>query len=152
FPGPPEADVPGMIAERLRPAPVVRPANPAVSPAAEAIVRRCLEPDPARRYQSAQDLREDIDRHLAHQPLRHTPEPSAAERLRKGARRHPRLASCRTVTVLAVAVVVGLGAALFARSHRLAGLEAEAQLRAFRSELHEARLLLAAGPEDGSLR
>ena len=74
-----------------RPPPRLRRRNPAVSPAVEAIVRKCLAPDPADRYQSADDLREDLDRHLDHRPLRYAPDPSARERLRKWARRHPRL-------------------------------------------------------------
>ena len=42
----------------------------------EAIVRRCLEPDPARRYQSGHELQEDIERQLTNDPLKHAPEPS----------------------------------------------------------------------------
>ena len=71
--------------------------NRAVTPAVESIVRHCLEPDPGRRYQSARQLKEDLERHLENLPLQHAPEPSLRERAAKWRRRHPRLASTTTV-------------------------------------------------------
>src|SRR5205823_1674086 len=44
-----------MARDRSGPAPSARRLNPAVSPAADAIVRRCLGPDPRRRYQTARE-------------------------------------------------------------------------------------------------
>jgi serine/threonine protein kinase len=85
--------MPKLLADRLQSPPRLRGWNTAVTPAAEAIIRRCLEPDPARRYQTAQELREDLQRQLDNLPLRHTREPSLRERARKWARRHPRLVS-----------------------------------------------------------
>ena len=83
--------------------PTVRVANPAVSPGAEAIIRRCLSPDPATRYPSAAALAEDIERHLSDLPLRYARETSPGEQFRKWARRNPRLASpAGIVAVLAV--------------------------------------------------
>ena len=61
--GPVHSVLPFMINDRRQAPPLVRAWNAAVTPAAEAIVRRCLEPDPARRYQSAAELREDLERH-----------------------------------------------------------------------------------------
>ena len=78
-----------------------------VTPAAESIVRKCLEPDPGRRYQSARDLREDIERHLAHRPLRHAPDPSVRERARKLVRRHPRLYAAAKAAVVSAALIAG---------------------------------------------
>ena len=105
------ADIARMLADRAGPPPRLRSLNSTVSPAAEAIVRRCLELNPAHRYQTARQLQEDIERHLNHLPLRHTPEPSIHERLRKWAARHPRLTSGTSVAVLAVAGLTALGAA-----------------------------------------
>ncbi|MGE3819015.1 MAG: serine/threonine-protein kinase, partial [Isosphaeraceae bacterium] len=93
-----------LIADRQISPPRLRPWNAAVSPAAEAIVRRCLEPDPDRRYPNAGALVEDLERHLAHRPLRHTPEPSVVERAGKWLRRNARTVSVTT------ALVIGLGA------------------------------------------
>ncbi|MBS0263726.1 MAG: protein kinase [Planctomycetes bacterium] len=85
---------------RTVPAPVERH-NAAITPAVSAIIRHCLEPDPGRRYQTAAALREDLERHLRSLPLRHIPEPSLRERVRKWSRRHT-----RSTTVLAVLLTV----------------------------------------------
>src|SRR5262249_49583638 len=66
-----EDEVPRMLAERRAGPPRLRTINPSVTPGLEAIVRKCLEPDPERRYASATDLREDLELHRTHQPLRH---------------------------------------------------------------------------------
>jgi serine/threonine protein kinase/tetratricopeptide (TPR) repeat protein len=116
------ADVGKMLFDRAGSPPRLRAINPAVSPAAEAIVRRCLETNPAYRYQSARELQEDIERHLTHLPLMHTPEPSIRERLRKWAVRHPRLTSGTSVAVLAAAGLIAVGAAAW-------GLHREVQRR-----------------------
>src|SRR5439155_19822620 len=97
-----------MIAERLQPPPAVRRWNWAVSPSAEAIVRKCLEPNPARRYASARALQEDLQRQLADLPLKHTAEPSWRERASKWVRRHPRLMSSTTMLAACAILVVGL--------------------------------------------
>src|SRR4051794_27345845 len=49
-----------MIQERQGPPPSLRRWNRDVSPAVEAIIRHCLEPDTARRYRSARELKEDL--------------------------------------------------------------------------------------------
>jgi serine/threonine protein kinase/Tfp pilus assembly protein PilF len=117
--------VPIMYRDRMKPPPKVRLWNPTVSPAVDAIVSKCLEPDPAKRYQSARYLQEDIDRHLDNLPLKYVPEPSLRERLMKWSRRHPRLSSTTTVSlaasVLLVAVVV---AAVVSRDRYVTRLEA----------------------------
>ncbi|MGL4464157.1 MAG: serine/threonine-protein kinase, partial [Planctomycetia bacterium] len=53
-------DLASMIADRQQEPPRVRTLQPAASPAVEAIVRKCLQPDPARRYQTAGELAEDL--------------------------------------------------------------------------------------------
>jgi serine/threonine protein kinase/Flp pilus assembly protein TadD len=129
-----------MIEDRRPQPPRLRPANAAVSPAVEAIVRRCLEPEPARRYQTARDLQEDLERHLNDLPLRHAREPSARERARKWARRHPRLTSSTGVAVLAAVLLLALGGLFAWRQERLARLEAAESFQRFRTELREAQV------------
>ncbi|HRF00927.1 MAG TPA: protein kinase [Pirellulaceae bacterium] len=83
--------------------------NPAVSPATEAIVLRCLESDLDRRYRSADELREDLRRQLSHRPLRHAHDRSWREGTAKFFRRHPRLKSTGTlVAVATIAVTASL--------------------------------------------
>jgi serine/threonine protein kinase/Flp pilus assembly protein TadD len=141
-PGPVHAVLPRMLEDRRQPPPRLRPHNPRVSPAVESIVRRCLEPDPARRYQSAQELQEDLERQLTDRPLRHAPEPSLAERLRKWGRRNPRLTSSTTFASLVGVILLMLPAALAVRQQRLRRLEALDTLGGFREEVRAARFLL----------
>src|SRR5262249_41485061 len=53
-----------LLDNRQHPPPRLRRWNGAVPLAVESMIRRCLEPDPARRYQSAQDLNDDLQRQL----------------------------------------------------------------------------------------
>jgi tetratricopeptide (TPR) repeat protein len=128
-----------MIAERRQAPPRLRPFNPAVSPAVESIVRHCLEPDPARRYQSARQLQDDLQRHLDYLPLLHAPDPSLRERLAKWKRRHPRLTSTGSLVVAAV-LILSLAGGLIWRSRQIADLQKQTirqQLQADARDAHE---------------
>jgi serine/threonine protein kinase/tetratricopeptide (TPR) repeat protein len=94
-----------MIQDRYVPVTPIRGLNPSVSPAGAAIVEKCMAVERTERYASADQVREDIERHLSHLPLRHAPNPCVRERARKWVRRHPRLASSTSVGVVAAAVV-----------------------------------------------
>ena len=65
-----------LIEGRLGTSPDVRRWNQTVTPAVESIIHHCLETDPQRRYQNARELSEDLERHLAHRPLKSAHEPS----------------------------------------------------------------------------
>jgi serine/threonine protein kinase/lipoprotein NlpI len=134
--------------DRLGPVPRVRCWNKAVSPAVESIIRHCLEPDPDRRYQSAGQLREDLQRQLDNLPLKHAPEPSWIERTQKWVRRHPRLTSWSSVGTVAGLVIVVLLTLLVTWWHRLAHLEAQTARRQLGKDLGTALLLLN-GPTGG---
>jgi serine/threonine protein kinase/Tfp pilus assembly protein PilF len=131
-----------LLADRMQPPPPIRTVNPAVSPAAEAIVRKCLAFHPEDRYRTAEDLREDIDRHLNHLPLKHAPNASIRERLRKWARRHPRLTSSGTVALLAVALMAALGANTVYARERAKDLHARSVFADHRTSFAEAQLCL----------
>jgi eukaryotic-like serine/threonine-protein kinase len=122
YEGPTAEVVERMRADRRMPPPL-RPRNQQLTPAVEVIVRRCLEPDPAHRYQKASDLREDLERHLAHLPLRHVAEPSLRGRAGKWVRRHPRLAVAAGVGALAAVLLIVLGTFFVQRGQRLTQIE-----------------------------
>jgi eukaryotic-like serine/threonine-protein kinase len=133
----PEIDAQGMDlvakmrADRLQP-PRVELASPAVA----AILRKCLAPEPAGRYATAAELRDDLSRHRTDRPLKHAREPRSSERFRKWARRHPRLWSGTTVGVIGLILLLAVtGAAYTIWRH-------EAQLQA-RSDAVGVRLTAA---------
>src|SRR5205823_4567434 len=74
--GPFEEVIDRMAEDRQQAPAALRKWNRAISPAVESIVRRCLEPNPTGRYQSARELQEDLQCQLAHQPLKHAPKAS----------------------------------------------------------------------------
>jgi len=137
-----KSDVDAMLADRRQPPPSLRRWNPAVSPAVEAIVRKCLAPDPRDRYQRADHLRDDVQRQLEHQPLKHAPDRSARERLRKWARRHPRLASSGAVATVAAVLLVGVGASALVARERSRNLQAQATFADHRDALRDAQVFL----------
>lgn len=93
----------------------------------ETICLKCLDKDPRRRYPSALDLAEDLERYLAGEPVRARPTP-AWERSWKWARRRPTTA---ILLALGAAAAIGLGAY---------GMRYESQLRRRSHDLAEARL------------
>jgi serine/threonine protein kinase len=138
--GPLEGVLVEMLADRLD-LPRPRSSNVEISPAVESIVRRCLEPDPARRYQSARQLHEDLQRQTEYRPLRHAPDRSPRERLGKWVRRHPRQALA-VGAAAALLLVATLTAGLFVRGARHAQLEAAESARQFHLDSRKARLQL----------
>jgi tetratricopeptide (TPR) repeat protein len=139
--GPVESVLQQMIQDREGPPPRLRWASKAVSPAVESIVRHCLEPDPERRYQTASQLREDLQRQMEHRPLQYAPDRSVRERATKAVRRHPRLAVA-LLGLLATALIAGLATLVGFRNSQLARLGATAEYRQYRDEIQQARLML----------
>ena len=137
-----------MMQDRMRLPPPARSRNPAVTPAVDSILRRCLAPNPARRYQSAAELQEDLDRQRQHRPLRYAPEPSIRERVVKWFRRNPRAVSATRVGVAAGVLVLLLSFGLFWRGEQVARYESADRLKGFRDDLGTARLMLGARAED----
>ncbi len=131
-----------MIDDRHKGLPPLCEANPAISPAVASLVDHCLHADPARRYQSARELQEDLKRHRCDLPLRYAPEPSLRERARKWVRRHPRLTSSTSVGTMFGAVLLLLAMAFLLRGQRLAQLEAEQTLARFRDDARTVQFLL----------
>ncbi len=101
-----------MAAERSKVTPTLRHQRSDVPWSLESIFRKCLAPDPVQRYQTAEHLAEDLCCFLEDRPLKHAPELSWVERVRKWTRRHPRLTYSASVTSVAAVALLVVGAAL----------------------------------------
>lgn len=139
--------VEAMAMERARTVPSLREYRPDVPWGLESIVCKCLQPDPAQRYQRASELAEDLDRFLDDRPLRHAPELSRVEQIQKWTRRHPKLASSGLIAVGASLLLSLGGWLLLGTQARLAA----AQTRVLETEGAEARELLRRF-NDGTLK
>lgn len=133
--------IPRMIEERRQASPELRRVNPAVSPAVESIIRHCLEPAPERRYQTAHELREDLQRQLDDRPLKYAPDPSYRQRVQKWLRRHPRLTSSVLVGAIVLVTAVATGYGLKARQ-AYQEQKAKDSFKEFHHDLRTAELLL----------
>jgi WD40 repeat protein len=67
----------------------------------ETICLKCLEKEPARRYRTADEFADDLERWLRHEPI-HARPTTGFERARKWVRRHPGPAALVALVVLAV--------------------------------------------------
>jgi serine/threonine protein kinase/predicted Zn-dependent protease len=81
--------------------------QPKISRDLETICLKCLQKDPRRRYASAEELADDLQRFLDGEPIVAKP-PSLVERLWKWARRRPALAMLSACSVLACGGLLGL--------------------------------------------
>jgi tetratricopeptide (TPR) repeat protein len=144
----PRATIRVMIDDRRGPAPSLRARCPDVPWSLDALVRQCLNPDPEGRYQSASDLAEDLRRYLDDLPMRHCPEPSLKERLRKWARRHPGLCGSTTIAFVSL-LLMGLlaGSALYVYDSML-GLAARMKAQAFDRAFINSQFLLNVSGRD----
>ncbi|HEX3150087.1 MAG TPA: protein kinase [Gemmataceae bacterium] len=131
--GPWESIAPAMLTNRQQPQ--VRLASPAIT----AILRKCLEPNPANRYQSAADLRDDLVRQRNNQTLKVAHEPLSRERFRKWRRRHPRLSSATTVGTAALVLVTAVALTAYWQWNRVRDIqarEAHATMARTRDQVH----------------
>jgi serine/threonine protein kinase len=74
-----------------------------IAPALRAILERCLDPDPSRRYGCALELAEDLDRWRTHRPLAVADEPLWGLTVPRWLRRHRRM-----LAAAALSMTVGL--------------------------------------------
>lgn len=131
----PNLRIQAMAVERGRITPSLRARRLEVPWGLESIVRKCLAPNPAQRYQQAFHVAEDLQRFLDDRPLRFAPELSWKERVHKWVRRHPRLTSAGIVALVAGLLLLTAGLALASVRSYLAqtqGELSEAQARAKR--------------------
>ena len=86
--------------------------NAAISPALGAILSKLIHPELAKRYQSADELVEDLNRQQKNQALAFAGNPSLIERANKFRRRNPVLAMCLLASLLAVGALGATGVAI----------------------------------------
>jgi serine/threonine-protein kinase len=98
--------------------------EPSVPGDVQTIVMKCLEKDPARRYDSARALAEDIGRYLDGEPIA-ARRASIGYRLVKQARKHAALVATAAVALLLVLAVATLGLRARAAARKQAELAAE---------------------------
>lgn len=103
--------------EPLRP----RRIDPGVPADLETIVLRCLEKDPARRYASAGELADDLERYLAGEPIL-ARAPSLAYRTGKTLRKNRAVAAVTAAAVLALLLAGAAGLRSQWRAHERAAL------------------------------
>ena len=105
--------------------------NAAIPLDLETIALKCLQKEPHRRYASARELAEDLNRFLAGEPIR-ARQISTSERYWRWARRNPVIAVLGGV-LTAVLVLVTIGSLLVAAEYsNLAGAERTARLKSER--------------------
>jgi tetratricopeptide (TPR) repeat protein len=144
------SEFPRYLEVRRGAVPSPRAANPAVSPAADAVVRKLLAPDPARRYRTAEELRTDLDRHLADLPLASAPDRSIRERFGKWRRRNPWLPLYLAMAAV-VGLVIGLGVSIYGRDAAARTAAAVARAETLRARLPALRMDLTV-PGDAAVR
>jgi serine/threonine protein kinase/predicted Zn-dependent protease len=110
------------------------------SPDMRSIVERCLAPNPAHRYQQADQLREDLELHGNHQPLRHAPRRSLRQRIRKWMTRNGRRAAIAASVTTAVVLILATLALARTRQARVERLEALTSLEQLRSRSESVRM------------
>lgn len=132
------------ILQVLRQDPVPpRQLNPTIPSDLETICLKCLQKDPAKRYVTALELREDLQRWLNGDPIRARPM-SGSEKVSRWIRRHPAITSTVAVVMAALAVIVGVLASTNSRLTKQrdiaiqATVDADAQRRLAESRLKRA--------------
>jgi serine/threonine protein kinase/WD40 repeat protein len=92
------------------------------------IILKCLEKDRNRRYETANGLAADIQRHLAHEPIAARP-PSTAYRIQKAWQRNKVV--CTSAAMVAVALVAGTGVSIWQAVRATQAQRSSAQSQAF---------------------
>ena len=130
-----------MLASR-RQVPSLRAAREDVPWSLDALAAKCLHPDPNRRYASASELAEDLRRFLDNLPMKHCPDPSPKERIKKWAKRHPAISSSTSVGLISLLLVLLLGASVSMLYTRIQDVAARLRLQVFRQGFADSQFWL----------
>jgi len=133
-----------------------RSCEPAIPPELETIVLKAIAKEPADRYDTAQELADDLQRFLEDRPIV-ARRPAAVDRLRKWARRHPSVVVSVVVVLLLSSVGSLVSTAMIRREQQRTKAEQEKTEAAYqrereRAEEAEARFRLARRSVDELIR
>ena len=131
-----------MIDQRRAGAPSLRSIAPSVPADLDAVIRKCLDPNPEWRHARAGDLAEDLRRFLDDQPLKYTSEPSLRGRLAKWARRNPRATGASTVGLVGMTVILSFSVVAWSVAHHMTHISARLKLNEFETRFAECQFLL----------
>jgi eukaryotic-like serine/threonine-protein kinase len=131
-----------LLTASRRHVPSLRARCPDIPWSLDALVSKCLEFDPARRYARARDLAEDLHRFLAHLPMKHGPEPSLRERMGKFVKRHPALCGTTSIALISILLVGLLGVGVVWIYGALLGAHARLKISQFERNFTEIQFLL----------
>ena len=129
------ADTASTIAERRRTEP--RKLQQSVSGDLDWIAMKCLEKDRTRRYETANGLARDVERHLADEPVEACP-PSAWYRLRKLARRNKsRLLIMCSLAIMLIAMSASIAVSLWSQGRQSRMVTTQIQLALAEAEKYQ---------------
>jgi serine/threonine protein kinase/Flp pilus assembly protein TadD len=131
-----------LIEDRRRGACPIRQSDATLPPSLESILRVCLDPERDRRYVSAGQFAEDLRRFLDDRPLAHAPDPSPREHLARWLRRHPGARSSSSIALVALALLLLVGAVGWAIADRLSTASVALQRSRFETEFRECQVRL----------
>lgn len=141
-----------MILDRAEARVSARSLNAHVPPSLDAIIDKMLSSTSDGRYQSMDEVVEDLDRFTAHLPLKFAQNRSFVEQCHNFAKRHPRLTSATTVGALAAMGLVIAVSALMGARRELAISAAQATVRQSQELLTPLRATLSLPlPDDTTL-
>jgi len=115
--------------------------NSSVPPDLETICVKCLQKDATSRYQSAQELADELGRFLRHEPI-HARPITRAERTWRWCRRNPAIAGFAAATIVLL-LAVAIGSPILAFQVNRERLRAEENL--YYADMHGAETALADG-------
>jgi tetratricopeptide (TPR) repeat protein len=142
--------LPAAIEERSRGIPSIRDINPDVPPAVESIVRKLVSANPADRYATADELREDLQRQIEHRPLRYAADRNLVERFQKWRKRNPNFVARAVGATALVGLAVG-GAYTWKLSRQHSAAQFDREVAQFLAD-HEVNRGLLAVPTDAAAR